>query len=172
MFVGAPTRSPFKPRRGRWRRTTGRTGDDLEEPTKSRAGRRATKVDDEVLDILQRHREAQELERPSASSVSREVARNGGPRRYRARAPDVAAYCRARRPKPSKLVLVPRLGRSSRTVWRIAGRPSSSRRGCVERIPATSKCGCHTTPSISASSCRPAARSAATRHSAITGRRR
>lgn len=106
------------------------------------------------------------------SSVSREVARNGGPRRYRARAPDVAAYCRARRPKPSKLVLVPRLGRSSRTVWRIAGRPSRSRRGYVERIPATSRCGCHTTPSISASSCRPAARSAATRHSAITGRRR
>ena len=56
------------------------------------------------------------------SSVSREVARNGGPRRYRARAPDVAACCRARRPKPSKLVLVPRLGRSSRTVWCIAGR--------------------------------------------------
>ena len=40
--------------------------DDVEEPTKSRAGRRATKVDDEVLDILQRHREAQELERLSA----------------------------------------------------------------------------------------------------------
>jgi IS30 family transposase len=43
------------------------------------------------------------------SSVSREVARNGGPRRYRAQAADGAAYRRARRPKPSKLVLVPGL---------------------------------------------------------------
>jgi IS30 family transposase len=43
------------------------------------------------------------------SSVSREVARNGGPRRYRAQAADQAAYRRARRPKPSKLILVPRL---------------------------------------------------------------
>jgi IS30 family transposase len=43
------------------------------------------------------------------SSVSREIARNGGPKRYRAQAADVAAYRRARRPKPSKLVLVPRL---------------------------------------------------------------
>jgi IS30 family transposase len=43
------------------------------------------------------------------SSVSREVACNGGPKRYRAQAADVAAYRKARRPKPSKLVLVPRL---------------------------------------------------------------
>jgi transposase, IS30 family len=43
------------------------------------------------------------------SSVSREVARNGGPMGCRAQAADVAAYRRARRPKPSKLVLVPRL---------------------------------------------------------------
>lgn len=124
------------------------------------------------IDILQRHREAQELERPSAVIRVPRGRPQRRPRRYCARAPDVAAYCRARRPKPSKLVLVPRLGRSSRTVWRIAGRPSRSRRGYVERIPATSRCGCHTTPSISASSCRPAARPAATRHSAVTGRHR
>jgi IS30 family transposase len=43
------------------------------------------------------------------SSVSREVARNGGRKRYRAQAADVAAYRRARRPKPSKFGLVPRL---------------------------------------------------------------
>jgi transposase, IS30 family len=43
------------------------------------------------------------------SSVSREVGRNGGATRYRAQAADAAAYRRARRPKPSKLVLVPRL---------------------------------------------------------------
>jgi IS30 family transposase len=43
------------------------------------------------------------------SSVSREVARNGGPGRYRAQVADAAAYRRARRPKPSKFVMVPRL---------------------------------------------------------------
>jgi IS30 family transposase len=43
------------------------------------------------------------------SSVSREVARNSDRKRYRAQAADIAAYRRARRPKPSKLVLVPRL---------------------------------------------------------------
>ncbi len=43
------------------------------------------------------------------SSVSREVTRNGGPTRYRAQSADAAAYRRARRPKPGKLVVVPRL---------------------------------------------------------------
>src|SRR5207245_1346535 len=43
------------------------------------------------------------------SPVSREVARNGGPKLYRAQTADAAAYRRARRPKPSKFVLVPRL---------------------------------------------------------------
>jgi IS30 family transposase len=54
-----------------------------------------------------RHIAAQLSRAPS--SVSREVARNGGLKRYRAQAADVAAYGRARRPKPGKLVLVPRL---------------------------------------------------------------
>jgi IS30 family transposase len=45
----------------------------------------------------------------AVSSVAREVARNGGRKRYRAQAADAAAYRRARRPKPSKFVLVPRL---------------------------------------------------------------
>jgi IS30 family transposase len=43
------------------------------------------------------------------STVSREVARNGGCRRYRAQVADAAADRRARRPKPAKLVLQPRL---------------------------------------------------------------
>jgi IS30 family transposase len=43
------------------------------------------------------------------STVSRELARNGGRHRYRARAADAAAYQRALRPKPAKLVLQPRL---------------------------------------------------------------
>jgi IS30 family transposase len=43
------------------------------------------------------------------STVSRELARNGGRGRYRAQAADAAAYQRAQRPKPAKLVTQPRL---------------------------------------------------------------
>jgi IS30 family transposase len=43
------------------------------------------------------------------STVSRELARNGGRGRYRAQAADAAAFRRAQRPKPAKLVTEPRL---------------------------------------------------------------
>jgi IS30 family transposase len=43
------------------------------------------------------------------STVSRELARNGGRHHYRAQGADAAAYQRALRPKPAKLVLRPRL---------------------------------------------------------------
>jgi IS30 family transposase len=43
------------------------------------------------------------------STVSRELARNGGRHRYRAQAAEAAAFRRAQRPKPAKLVLQPRL---------------------------------------------------------------
>jgi IS30 family transposase len=43
------------------------------------------------------------------STVSRELARNGGRGRYRAQAADAAAFGRAQRPKPAKLLLEPRL---------------------------------------------------------------
>jgi IS30 family transposase len=43
------------------------------------------------------------------STVSRELARNGGRHRYRAQAADAAAFGRARRPKAAKLVTQPRL---------------------------------------------------------------
>jgi IS30 family transposase len=43
------------------------------------------------------------------STISREVGSNGGRRRYRAVQADRAAWDRALRPKPSKLVLCPRL---------------------------------------------------------------
>jgi DNA-binding CsgD family transcriptional regulator len=59
---------------------------------------------------------AQRLER-APSTVSREVARNGGRCRYRAQAADAAADRRARRPKPAKLVLQPRLRAVSRPSW-------------------------------------------------------
>lgn len=45
------------------------------------------------------------------STISREVGRNGGRRGYRAAVADQAAWARARRPKPCKLALQPRLRR-------------------------------------------------------------
>ena len=51
---------------------------------------------------------ARRLGRP-ASTVSREIARNGGVGRYRAQAADRAAVRRARRPKRCKLASNPRL---------------------------------------------------------------
>jgi IS30 family transposase len=45
------------------------------------------------------------------STVSREVARSGGRRDYRASSAETAAWARARRPKPCKLVRNPRLRR-------------------------------------------------------------
>jgi IS30 family transposase len=45
----------------------------------------------------------------SPSTVSRELTRNGGRRRYRAQAADAAAFRRAQRPKAAKLVTQPRL---------------------------------------------------------------
>lgn len=45
----------------------------------------------------------------SASTVSREIARNGGRDRYRAASADAAAYERGRRPKPAKLAERPAL---------------------------------------------------------------
>jgi IS30 family transposase len=43
------------------------------------------------------------------STVSRELARNGGRHRHRAQAADAAALGRAQRPKPAKLAVEPRL---------------------------------------------------------------
>jgi len=54
------------------------------------------------------NRIAEQLGR-SASTVSREIARNGGRERYRAGAAEQAAWDRARRPKPTKLAENPEL---------------------------------------------------------------
>ncbi|MFF7082170.1 transposase [Streptomyces lavendulae] len=45
----------------------------------------------------------------AASTVSREIARNGGRERYRAAPADIEAYQRARRPKAAKLARLPAL---------------------------------------------------------------
>jgi IS30 family transposase len=51
---------------------------------------------------------ARELHRP-ASTISREIARNGGRTHYRAVAADAGAWRRAERPKPCRLALQPEL---------------------------------------------------------------
>jgi IS30 family transposase len=65
------------------------------------------------------------------STVSRELARNGGRHRYRAQAADAAAFGRAQRPKAAKLLVEPRL---RAVVEAKHGRPlvplSASDRGC------------------------------------------
>jgi IS30 family transposase/DNA-binding CsgD family transcriptional regulator len=67
---------------------------------------------------------AQRLGRAPAT-VSREVARNGGRRCYRAQTADAAADRRARRPKAAKLVLQPRgCVRWWRPSWRCVGHPA------------------------------------------------
>jgi IS30 family transposase len=47
------------------------------------------------------------------STVSREIAGNGGRKRYRAHQAEQAAWGRARRPKPAKLVSCPKLRQGS-----------------------------------------------------------
>ncbi len=70
---------------------------------------------------------ARGLERP-ASTVAREVTRNGGRGRYRAARAETAAWDRARRPKPAKLAQLPALARAVSeklalqwSPWQIAG---------------------------------------------------
>ena len=60
------------------------------------------------------------------STVSREVARNGGRRRFRAHRADQAAWGRARRPKVCKLATNRRLRLVVRTGSGIGGPPSRS----------------------------------------------
>src|SRR5215218_4784406 len=52
------------------------------------------------------------------STVSRELIGNGGRGRYRAQAADAAAFRRAQRPKPAKLVTQPRLRAVSPVIHR------------------------------------------------------
>ena len=59
----------------------------------------------------------------AASTVSREIARNGGLKKYRAKIADEAAWSRARRPKPCHLVVMPRLQRAVTAKLRINWSP-------------------------------------------------
>ena len=85
-----------------------RTG-GVRPPVRRRAADRLTLVDREEISRGLAAREslrviAVRLGRPP-STVSREVARNGGRRHYRAQRADQAAWARAARPKPSKLAV-------------------------------------------------------------------
>jgi DNA-binding CsgD family transcriptional regulator len=65
------------------------------------------------------------------STVSRELARNGGRRRYRAQAADAAAFCRAQRPKAAKLGgRTAVAGGGGGPSWPCDGRRSRSPAGC------------------------------------------
>jgi len=59
----------------------------------------------------------------SPSTVSREIGRNGGYRRYRAAPADAQAWARARRPKQCKLALSPRLRRMVARQLRLSWSP-------------------------------------------------
>ena len=64
------------------------------------------------------------------STVSRELARNGGRTCYRAQAADTAAFRRAQRPKAAKRWWRHGFARWSRPSWRCGGRRSRSPGGC------------------------------------------
>ncbi|MFI2752194.1 transposase [Cellulomonas sp. P22] len=73
---------------------------------------------------------ADALGRPP-STVSREVARNGGHDAYRAYDADTAAYGRARRPKVGNCTATPGCSRRSCRAWVKSGRLSRSATGCA-----------------------------------------
>ena len=84
----------------------------------------------------------------AASTVSREVERNGGQAGYRANQADCAAWDRAHRPKRCKLAW----RASWPTSFAFCGRPSRSPDGSSILIRVTRAARCHTRPSTAACS--------------------
>ncbi len=89
----------------------------------------------------------------SASTVSREIARNGGRDAYRAAAAEAAAWDRGRRPNRPGSRRTRRCLPMCGADWRRTGLPSRSPRGFAENIPPIPRAGCRTRrstePSIS-----------------------
>ena len=77
----------------------------------------------------------------SASTISREVHRNGGSDRYRAARADQAAWDRARRPKLCKLACLPFLRRTVSTWLRRQWSPEQCRLAQAHISGGTSKAG-------------------------------
>jgi IS30 family transposase len=71
----------------------------------------------------------------SPSTISREVTRHGGVRRYRACRADTEALRRVRRPKPSKLASCPRLRRVVEDKLEIRWSPQQISGWLVEEFP-------------------------------------
>ena len=90
----------------------------------------------------------------SASTISREVSRNGGLDRYRAARSDQAAWNRALRPKLCKLACRPFLSRTVSRKLRQIGHRNKLLVGSNARIQGNCKTRCHTKRSISACSFR------------------
>ena len=93
----------------------------------------------------------------SASTVSREVSRNGGADRYRAAGSDQAAWHRARRPKLCKLACHPFLRQTVSTGLRRQWSPQQIAGWSSAHIRGSHKIRCHTRRSIAACSFRRAA---------------
>ena len=93
----------------------------------------------------------------SASTVSREVSRNGGADRYRANRSDQAAWDRARRPKLCKLACHPFLRRTVSMGLRRQWSPEQIAGWLKRTYPRSHKIRCHTRRSIAAYSFRRAA---------------
>ncbi len=90
----------------------------------------------------------------SASTVSRELGRNGGYDCYRAALADAKAWDRARRPKRCKLVNSPRLRQAVASQLRLNWSPAPV--GLRERILRMRAIACHTRRSIAAYMFKPA----------------
>ena len=99
---------------------------------------------------------AARLSRP-ASTVCREVNRNGGRRNYRAQKAEERASKRARRPKRCLLAINDRLRELVAAKLEADWRPSRSPAGSRGSILPMRRCVCHTRPSTAPCSCRPEA---------------
>ena len=94
------------------------------------------------------------------STMSREVAANGGRRRYRACRGGSAAVRRMRRPKPAKLAACARLRAVVEAKLELRWSPQQISGWLVESSPTIRRCACRTRRSICRCSCSPVARCA------------
>ena len=90
----------------------------------------------------------------AASTVSREIARNGGVSRYRAVAAEKRAWKQALRPKPCKLMLETKLRKAVTLKLNIIGHRSKLRVGSSATILTARRCTCHMKHSIRPYMCR------------------
>ncbi len=127
-------------------------------PTRRRAPDRLTVAEREdiacgVAAQLSVRAIARRLGRP-ASTVSRELARNGGRRSYRPSVADQSAWQRASRPKACKLALNPALREHVVIGLGLQWSPEQIAGWLTVEFPTTRSCGCPTRRSTCRCSCR------------------